>query len=110
MYIYQRMNRFDFEEAFGKMRPDNFSPIALSILFDWYENLAESDGEPFELDVIEICGDWQELELSELLTQYSGEDFDDDEQSMLDEVEVISAARPVIEVPQYDRYTYLVGN
>lgn len=59
----------DMFNAYG--RSDDFSYIALDALFDYYEELSEDIGEDFQLDVVAICCDWSELELSHLEEDYS---------------------------------------
>lgn len=66
--MYTTVNEHDFIEAFIRMgraitddNPSgNFTIDALRALFEWYENLEDDTGEPFELDVVGICCDWSE--------------------------------------------------
>jgi hypothetical protein len=109
MYIYQRMTRFDFESAFRRVRPDSFSNMALYTLFNWYEAIAEGNGEPYELDVIAECGIWAEYDAHDLIQQY-GDPANDTEDGWQDEIQRIHDEGRVLilEVPQYDGYTFLV--
>ena len=69
--IYQTVTSNDFVRAFDEAnRADQFSVQARRELFDWYDELAESVGEGFELDVIGICCDWAEYTAEELIEQF----------------------------------------
>lgn len=57
-------------DAFRAIRPENFSPDALRMLFAYYEELEESTGEEIELDVIAICCEWAEYTAEELIQEY----------------------------------------
>lgn len=64
------------QQAFVNMfadynRSDNFTTEAREALFDYYEEMSESSGTPFEMDVIAICCDWSELTLQDALNDYS---------------------------------------
>jgi len=64
------INRYDFYEAFEDLRPNNFSPEALNVLFEYYEELDPD----FELDVIAICCDWTEYDEDEFINEFGDED------------------------------------
>jgi len=67
----QTIYKSDFYETFKDLRPGSFSPAALDVLFDYYEEMDPD----FELDVIGICGDWSEYNEEELLKTFGdGED------------------------------------
>jgi len=51
-----------FHDAFNAMRPNQFSYDALEAMFNFFEELSEDMGEPFELDVIAICCEWIEFD------------------------------------------------
>jgi hypothetical protein len=56
-------NRHELEQAFlGHGRGDQFTPVALEALFDYYEQLSEDTGEPYVLDVVGICCEWCEYD------------------------------------------------
>jgi len=63
----------DFRDAFQKLRPNQFSYVALSDLFEYLENWEESSGDEVELDVIAICCDF-----AEETWQYLAESYDID--------------------------------
>jgi glycine cleavage system regulatory protein len=65
------VNLNEFQNAFDRMRPDNFSYEALGILFDYFEELDPD----MELDVIAICCDFSE-EHPETAAQYYAIDLD----------------------------------
>ena len=68
----QTIYKSDFYEAFEDLRPNNFSPAALDVLFDYYEEIDPD----FELDVLAICGDWSEYNEEELLKTFGDEEDD----------------------------------
>lgn len=56
-----KVTKYIFIDQFIAMdREDQFSPGALSALFQYYENLSEECEESIELDVIAICCEWTE--------------------------------------------------
>lgn len=78
----QTVNLHDFRSAFQKIRPDNFSYNGLEILFDYLEDCERDTGEEYELDVIALCCDFSEIEISDLpnsfdvvLPKYEEEQF-----------------------------------
>jgi hypothetical protein len=76
--IIQRVHLNDFIKAFKDHgRESNFSDGALSSLWDYYEDISEDTETPFELDVVAICCDWQELTFKEACEQTGCEDIED---------------------------------
>lgn len=67
----------DFQNAFDRLRPNNFSYEALGVLFDYLEELDPD----MELDVIAICCDYCEDTMDDIIHSYSidVEDMDDDD-------------------------------
>lgn len=61
---------YDFRDAFGKVRPDNFSYEALGHLFEYLERMEEDTGEEMELDVIAICCEFSEDTWEQIADQY----------------------------------------
>jgi hypothetical protein len=79
--MIQTVNLHDFRQAFHNMgRGEQFSYEALELIYDYFE---EVDPE-FDLDVIAICCDFDELTTEEIIRQY-GIDCDDIEDDELDE-------------------------
>lgn len=69
--IVTTVTSHDFHNAFNAMRPDQFSYDALEGLFNFFEELSEDMGEPFELDVIGLCCDWCEYDdIAEVMQDY----------------------------------------
>ena len=64
------INLYQFRDAFMDIRPDSFSYEGLELLFNWYEEYEDSTGEEMELDVIAICGDWDESTVEEVINNY----------------------------------------
>lgn len=79
MSIIQTVDFSDFRQAFyAYNRQDNFSSAALSELFEMLEELSEQTGEDWELDVIAICCDYQELSVEDFVKEYRVEVGDED--------------------------------
>jgi hypothetical protein len=74
----------EFRNAFQAHERTNFSYEGLAVLFDALEDLEAGGGEEMELDVIWLCCDFVEMDLSELLSQYpaiSDEPLTDDNET-----------------------------
>lgn len=57
--LYTSLNFQEFKDLFVRAgRGDKFSYEALTVLFDYYDNMEE----PIECDVIAICCSWYEVE------------------------------------------------
>ena len=67
----------DFQDAFHKVRANNFSYEGLQQLFDYFESYEDDTGEQIELDVIAICCDYSELTPQEIAESYDIEIADD---------------------------------
>lgn len=95
MAIITTVSVSDFRDAFRAMgRHDQFSYDALGALFDYYDELSEDTGEPWELDVIAICCDWEEYNSAlEAANEYRNiwtppeRDEDTDDETYADELE-----------------------
>lgn len=90
--IVRAFDLYDFKDEFERYdRGDNFSDEALEELYNYYDDL----GEPYELDVIEICCNWTEYEnLEEYAKEYMNEsgfegieDDDEKEEIITDNLE-----------------------
>jgi len=66
----QTINRTDFHNAFKKMRPDNFSYEGLNALFDFLEEYEVDTDKEIEFDVIEICCEFFEANIDDVLKDY----------------------------------------
>ena len=91
MAIVQSINNvYQFREAFrlaGRM--DQFSYEGLEVLFDYLDNLSEDTGEPIELDVVALCGEYYESSIQELIDNYNidlSEVDEDDPDSIIEVV------------------------
>lgn len=83
MAIVMTVDKHEFIDAFKRYnRQDQFSYEGLEVLFDYLENLSEDIGEPIELDVIALCGEYYESSIEELI-----EDYDIDVSDAADEFE-----------------------
>ena len=58
----QSVSFYDFERAFAKIWPNNFTRAGLKALFNYLEAFEEEIGEEIELDVIALCCDFVEYE------------------------------------------------
>ena len=75
----------DFREAFRTMgRNDQFTYEGQEVLFDFLEEMEQSTGEEFELDVIALCCDFYESSPDEVAESYGVDlsDCADDEEKM----------------------------
>jgi hypothetical protein len=76
--LVKRVTESDFIQAFEDMgRGNNFSIEALEALYEYLEETSESIGEPIELDVIAICGEFSEITFDEVLEEQGEDDHDD---------------------------------
>ena len=66
------INEYDFSKAFHNMgRGEQFSSSGLTALFEYFEMLEDSIGEPVELDVIALCCEYAEYDsLGEFQADY----------------------------------------
>jgi len=69
----------EFKQAFNSIRPENFSNEALEAMYEYFDDLSEDIGQPFELDVIAICCEFTEYEnIKEVIGNYDSiEDLED---------------------------------
>jgi len=66
-----------FRDAFKNAnRDNNFSYSGLRALFDYLESI-ESDGDQIELDVIALCCEYSEMQLSDALDDYDCDNLDE---------------------------------
>ena len=69
--ITKTLTSNDFHDAFNAMRPEQFSYDALEGLFNFFEELSEDTGTPYELDVIGLCCDWCEYDdITDVMQDY----------------------------------------
>lgn len=67
----QTVTKEDFIHAFHRYnRYEQFGYDALSVLFDYYEQLEDDLGEEITLDVIAICCDWGVYNTEEIEREY----------------------------------------
>jgi hypothetical protein len=97
MSLYKTVTRSDFENAFRVLRPNDFTTEALEHLYEYLDELSDELEEMIELDVIAICCDYSESDVSEVLESYNLEDI-----TQLEEKTVI-----VFHDEQKERVTYL---
>jgi len=64
---------YEFRHAFEDLRPDNFSYDGLTWLFNYFEELENSNDQEIELDVIAICCDYTESTYEEIIESYNVE-------------------------------------
>jgi len=80
---------YDFRDAFMRAgRKDQFSYDGLEIIFKYIEDVEDSCGQEFELDVIGICCDYAEDEARGIAESYgidvNGMDDEEAEAAVLD--------------------------
>jgi predicted ArsR family transcriptional regulator len=80
---------YDFRDAFHKAgRGEQFSYDGLGILFEYIEEVEDSCGEEFELDVIGLCCDFAESDWQTIASDYSIE-IDENESEDEQEAQVL---------------------
>ena len=67
----QTINKYQFQDAFKAVRPDNFSYEAVDLLSDYFEEYEKDTGEELELDVIAICCDFSEDSVQNIIDNYT---------------------------------------
>ena len=69
--MIQTINLHDFRQAFQDHgRGEQFSYEALGLIFDWFEQVEQETGAPYELDVIALCCDIEEMTADEAREAY----------------------------------------
>lgn len=63
----QTINLSQFRDEFQSIRPNNFSYEGLEILYDYIDEMIPD----YDLDVIELCCDYSEESIEELIRSYS---------------------------------------
>lgn len=115
MALMSRVTAASLQAEFADAGRDSYSADAYAAIVDYYEEL----GEDVELDVVAICGEWEELgsrELIETYTDYTAVEnegnifvIDFSESAFIDLEDVIrevSNSRALIEL---SNGSYLVG-
>lgn len=74
----QSVNKSDFIRAFEDYnRLDNFSMAGLIALFEYLEQLEQDCGTEIELDVIALCCDYYEINVSDIERETGCADLDE---------------------------------
>ena len=68
--IYQEFNVSAFRDAFISMDRNVFSYEGYEALFDYLNSLSEDIGEDYELDVIALCCEFNELSFDDIRQDY----------------------------------------
>jgi hypothetical protein len=76
----QTINLSQFRDEFQAIRPNNFSYEGLEILYDFVEEMMPD----YDLDVIELCCDYSEASIKELIDAFDI-DLDGVHPEMIDE-------------------------
>lgn len=69
--MYETVNLNTFLSAFSKVRPDNFTPEALELIYEFLVSYEDETNMEVELDVIAICCDFIEMTHSEVAEAFS---------------------------------------
>jgi len=92
----------DFTQAFVNMgRADQFSYPGLRALFDYLEEYEQEIGEEVELDVIDLCCNYVELDEDEAREQYDIPDDEDWQEFLRNETTVINVDSDRVIIQQY---------
>ena len=73
----QTVNFYTFQKAFQDLRPNSFTYEGLRALFEYLEELEDSNGTELELDVIALCGDYIEYASAEEYAKDYSDDLED---------------------------------
>jgi len=68
--MYQYVNSTTFADSFNQLRPDSFTSEGLLVLFEYLEELEESEGKMQELDVTGLFCTYSEKTAEELFQDY----------------------------------------
>lgn len=69
--MIQTVNLHDFRQAFHDCgRGEQFSYEALGLIFEYFEQLEQDTGAPYELDVIALCCDIAEMTAEKVINDY----------------------------------------
>ena len=68
--MYETVTLATFTNAFKKVRPDNFTPEALDLIFEFLTTYEDDTNMEIELDVIAICCDFSEMTQREIADAY----------------------------------------
>ena len=77
MAIIKTVGKSEFVDEFIKMRPHSFSYDGLVALYNYLEGLSEDTGEDIELDIIALCGEYEEGTIEYFLKQYRLENIEE---------------------------------
>ena len=77
MAIKKTVGKNEFMDEFKSIRPNNFSYDGLIALYNYLEDLSDDVGEDVELDVIELCCEYEEDSINYFLEQYELENIED---------------------------------
>ena len=97
MAIKKIVGKNDFMDDFRKVRPENFSYDGLVALYNYLEGLSEDTGEDIELDVIELCCEYEEDSIEYFLNEYNLETIED----LKDNTNVIEVDAETIIIQKY---------
>ena len=85
--MYRTINEYEFRQAFKDMDRDYYSYDGYEALYEHLDEMCSSDDKGFELDVIAICGDFNEYEdLEEFQKEYY-DDVPGDKYASIEEIE-----------------------
>ena len=80
----QTMNEFDFKNEFKKIRPDNFSYVGLTVLYDYLIQYEEDCDTELEFDPIAYCCEYTEFDsFEDVKKNYEVEDLEHLEQNTI---------------------------
>jgi hypothetical protein len=75
--IYKRLSFNDFEQEFKNHNRENQFPTGLRELYEYITEAYGNCEEGYELDVIELCCEFQEDTLKNILKEYNLESLDE---------------------------------
>ncbi len=83
--MYQSINEYQFRDTLlqSDTYKDNFTYDGLTVLFDYFEELEQSQGQEIQFDYVSIACEFSEASPSEIFDAFDIEPMEDDEDHWL---------------------------
>jgi hypothetical protein len=84
----QTITQSGFIDAFKQSsRAEQFSHEALEAIYDYIESYEQDSGEEIELDIVAICCEWAESDVSQIASDYDIDLLDSEDNDTLEDEE-----------------------
>jgi hypothetical protein len=83
--MYKSINVYQFRDSFlqNDTYKDNFTYDGLTVLFNWFEQLEQDQGQEIEFDLVAIACEFSEASAREIFDAFDIEPMEDDEGNWL---------------------------